>query len=261
MFQVYASDDHLLILNGQIDAQVHRHLFIHLIICLEDDPIQTLSLSVQQQTIVCRGAIIRGNTLHNFHGLNTKQALVLIDHTSRLGRGLVHHYLSKQGYVVLPEPLAFALAKLFRCMPDEVSTPFEYHLIWNQVLSELQLTHCAAKHNIDDKRLVKVLATLKAPNDFDFSIDDLATQVHLSSSRLSHLFKEYTGGTLKSYLLFKQLIGALSYVAEGSSVSDAALSSGFDTPSHLSSTCKRLMGIQPNIVNKVSGFLKVSLFH
>lgn len=262
LFQIYASDNHLLVFSNNIDAEKHNHLFSHIFICLEKSSEEKLNLQVNNIDIFCRGIILDGKTDHIFRSNNCYHALILVDHTSLLGRNLKRHYFSgKNSYFILPDSLAALVAEQLLAIPDSELTPQAYQAIWYHILSLLGLAHCASLHGITDRRIINLLAHIKPSNEFQPSIRELAEKVNLSPSRLSHIFSQHTDSTLKSYLLFKQLLKALTLIADGYSVTDAALDSGFDSPSHLSATCRRLMGIQPSIANQVSVFLKVSLFH
>lgn len=235
---------------------------MQLVLCLEEKEDKVLNLQINSDYITCRGALIKSKTPHNFYGQDIKHAIILIDHTSQLGRCLERHYLPDHAaYCLIPEPLACALSQLLLRIPKKSITALQYHDIWHEFLSLLDLAYCATDHVIADQRIFEIIEKIKISGDFNYSMSDLANQWHLSPSRLSHLFKTHTGGTLKSYLLFKQLLNALYLIAQGSSATDAAMSSGFDSSSHLSSTCRRLTGIHPHRVSKVSNFLKVSLFH
>lgn len=259
---MYASDDHLMVFNDRVDAEKHEHLFSHLFICLENDPNKMLNVQINDEDIHCRAIIIKGGVKHAFKGNHIKHALVLIDHTSRLGRCVERHYLSPSlNYHLITGSLVLPLTREFQAIPGHVFCTSDYQTIWTRILILLDLNECIARHDINDRRIITILNQLKSSNTFNHQISRLAQQVYLSPSRLSHLFSQHTGGTLKSYLLFRQLLIALMQIANGKSVTDAALNVGFDSPSHLSATCKRVMGIQPNIANQVSVFLKVSRYH
>ncbi|WP_099134155.1 helix-turn-helix domain-containing protein [Xenorhabdus ehlersii] len=119
------------------------------------------------------------------------------------------------------------------------------------------MNHCYLPHNINDQRIQQVLTTISSTNELPAQQDFLLKAIYLSKSRLSHLFTDMTGSSLKSYLLFQRLMRALWLIAQGNRITDAALQCGFDSPSHLSATCRKLMGIKPSFAKHVSQFLKV----
>jgi AraC-like DNA-binding protein len=74
---------------------------------------------------------------------------------------------------------------------------------------------------------------------------DLAATVHMSESRLSHLFAQDLGITFRAYVRWLRLLRATSAVAQGSSLTEAAHLAGFTDSSHLTRTCRRTFGGPP----------------
>ena len=108
-----------------------------------------------------------------------------------------------------------------------------------------------------DERITAFLSMLENCSCTDHSVDHFAEELHLSSSRLSHLFSEQVGITLKDYLLLHQLERVFQDILSGRKITDAAMDAGFDSPSHFASTVKRLMGLPARSTIKDSEFLKV----
>ena len=262
IFTVYASDDHFLIIDNMMDAETNRHKFLHLVISLEGGSDAGLHIEVDGAVLHCNGIIINSDVTHSFYGKNHKHAMLLVDHTSQLGRCMQNSLLQDNAaYNTFSDQLSVDLKQQIAKIPESKLTPLDYHEYWYYLLSLLSLKNCSLIKTTGDERVTNTLEYLTKSKKFNQSITALAKKSHLSPSRLSHLFKQHTGGTLKNYLLFRQLLSALSLIAEGNSATMAAVNSGFDTPSHLSATCKRLMGINPNLMSKVSSFLKVFMFH
>ena len=91
----------------------------------------------------------------------------------------------------------------------------------------------------------------------DHSVEKYAEELCVSTSRFSHLFSEQVGVSLKSYLTLHQLEKAYQEILGGSSITEAAMNAGFDSPSHFAATVKRLMGLPTRKALKDSRFLKV----
>lgn len=180
-----------------------------------------------------------------------------------LGLTLKAHSLkaSENPYAVLPTKTADALRLLFCSILETAVDAESYHSQWQQLYHIMGIASGKNSHRVPDRRISKALDILNAEGVFHLTSAQVADRVYLSPSRFSHLFKQHTGSTLKSYLLFKQLLSALSAITQGQSVTVAAVNAGFDSPSHLSNSCKRLTGLQPSLLHKVSGFLQVSRYH
>lgn len=74
---------------------------------------------------------------------------------------------------------------------------------------------------------------------------DVAAAVHLSESRLSHLFAQDLGITFRAYVRWLRLLRATAAVAQGRSLTEAAHLAGFTDSSHLTRTCRRTFGGPP----------------
>ncbi|GAA2681872.1 helix-turn-helix domain-containing protein [Nonomuraea recticatena] len=77
-------------------------------------------------------------------------------------------------------------------------------------------------------------------------LGDVATGVHLSQSRLSHLFTGEFGLPFRPYVLWARLRAALAALSEGASLTEAAHTAGFADAAHLTRTVRRMMGDAPS---------------
>ncbi|MGW4801248.1 helix-turn-helix domain-containing protein [Nonomuraea sp. NPDC004297] len=74
----------------------------------------------------------------------------------------------------------------------------------------------------------------------------VADAVHLSESRLAHLFRQQAGLPFRPYVLWTRLRGALSALSHGATLTDAAHAAGFADAAHLTRTVRRMMGDAPS---------------
>lgn len=88
-------------------------------------------------------------------------------------------------------------------------------------------------------------------------IGQLASHVHLSASRLRHLFHAQVGISMQRYLLWKRLLTALQAVSRGVSLTDAAHMTGFADSAHLTRTYRTMFGHTPSEIFKNSRFVQV----
>lgn len=79
----------------------------------------------------------------------------------------------------------------------------------------------------------------------DLTVQRIADCLNISSSRLSHLFKEYTGSSIWRYVMAKRLVLARSLLLEGKSVIDACYESGFRDYAHFNKTFSKAFHISP----------------
>ena len=84
----------------------------------------------------------------------------------------------------------------------------------------------------------------------EFSLADVAAAVHLSPSRLRHLFVEEVGTTFRGYVLWRRILLAAAAMMAGRSWTEAAHAAGFADSAHLSRTFRRMFGVSPRTVIK-----------
>lgn len=78
-------------------------------------------------------------------------------------------------------------------------------------------------------------------------IPELTSKVFLSDSRLSHLFKEHIGISIKKYLVWNRLRQAIHlYLSENNNLTDVSLQSGFFDQAHLTNSFKNVLGVSPS---------------
>lgn len=132
----------------------------------------------------------------------------------------------------------------------------QYKHFYKYLLNYLELS---MYKNTYDERISSIFQILDTCKCTDHSIKYLADNVFLSSSRLSHLFKEQTGIPLKSYIILHQMERAFDELFAGKNITEASMIAGFDSPSHFASTVKKMMGMTVSLSLKDSEFLKQGL--
>jgi AraC family transcriptional regulator of arabinose operon len=78
--------------------------------------------------------------------------------------------------------------------------------------------------------------------------EDLSAMACLSRGRLSHLFREQVGLSVKRYLLWSKLRRSSVQLADGQPLTHIALASGFSDAAHMSRTFRDSFGLQPSFL-------------
>lgn len=94
-------------------------------------------------------------------------------------------------------------------------------------------------------RVAAAVAFISGRIASDISLADVAAAVHLSPSRLRHLFVEEVGTTFRGYVLWRRILHAAAVMMDGRSWTEAAHASGFADSAHLSRTFRRMFGVSP----------------
>ena len=114
-----------------------------------------------------------------------------------------------------------------------------------------QIKELAASQDLKtptDSRVSKSI-TLIENNDVDYKdlISFLTSKVHLSDSRLTHLFKKHIGISIKKYLVWHKLRQAMALYLEGkSTLTEVSFESGFFDQAHLTNSFKIIFGVSPS---------------
>jgi AraC-like DNA-binding protein len=119
---------------------------------------------------------------------------------------------------------------------------------WDKILWALEnfIVHEALSSHYDERvyRIVQYLSSNHL--EYDTMIPTLQNLVHLSESRLSHLFKENVGVSLKKYLLWNKLKSAINlHLYQQEDLFTALIQSGFYDHAHFSRAFKMMLGVKP----------------
>lgn len=84
----------------------------------------------------------------------------------------------------------------------------------------------------------------------DISVNSIASEFYFSRGKLSAVFKKYSGIGITEYIQTLRIKNANLLLSDGSSVTDAAMSSGFDSIRTFNNTYRKIMGITPSEYQK-----------
>lgn len=89
-------------------------------------------------------------------------------------------------------------------------------------------------------------------------IEHIARTVHLSRSRLRHLFNERIGLSLQRYVLWSKVMHPLESAATGITLTDVAYSAGFADSAHLARVFRATFGLSTSEIFKRSHSVQVT---
>jgi len=108
-----------------------------------------------------------------------------------------------------------------------------------------------------DQRIKKAVNFICSSVSGSVSIEDIAQHVCLSVPRLTQLFKQVTGSSVRRLRNWNRLYIASKLYSEGVSLNDAAHSAGFADYAHFSRTFKAIIGISPYSVLSEKNNMKI----
>lgn len=106
----------------------------------------------------------------------------------------------------------------------------------------LDLAAPAARRAIDP-RIAAAAHRIRTDPATAVSSQELAIKAGLSESRFLHLFRDELGTSLRRYRIWVRLVHAGTAIAGGANLTEAAMKSGFASPSHLADRFKSTFGL------------------
>lgn len=246
--KIYWQEDKIGLITNHLDAATHSHWMLQLFIGIE----ATVDITVNNKFIQCNCIVVDKNIPHSFSAGKKVYYSAIIEPTSAYAKQLTAR-MNHDGYWICDKHNIEELKQQGMSLIQQSSVA--QYLKFVEILNHY--LNISTKPKQYDDRIATLLQLLDTCNCNNHTISNFADKVALSSSRLSHLFKEQIGIPLKSYILLHQMERAFQELLTGKSVTEAALSAGFDSPSHFAGTVKRMMGMPVSLSLKDSEFLKV----
>lgn len=249
--RIYLQEDKIGILTNRIDAKEHSHWMLQLFLSLDKE----LDILVNTKRVVAKCIIIDKNIPHAFQTNHQIHFTCIIEPTSMYANQLSEKMNQEGYYICDTDNISFIQEKGNMLVQDASKGAYiDFMEALNRYL------HITDTSYIYDDRILELLELLNTCTCNMHTIASFAAKVSLSSSRLSHIFKEQVGVPLKSYIVLHQIKQTFFFLFDGKTITDAALLAGFDSPSHFATTVKKMMGMSASNSLKDSEFLQVSKY-
>lgn len=176
-----------------------------------------------------RAAIVPPDVAHAFRARDATGLVAHVDPESALGRELTE-------LVEQPDSVA--------AWCSAGTTLTNSKRLWNGIgLQTSPEAEPTERHPAIDAAIVAITARVALG---PIRLRDVAADVHISESRLAHLFTRDLGLPFRAYIRWARLQRAVAVVAEGASLTEAAHAAGFVDSSHLTRVCRRAFGAPPS---------------
>lgn len=241
------SEKSITVLTEEIEASSHSHLMLQIFIKRQG----ILQLNVNGNSVFGNYIVVDRNVKHSIEESQNLDCFILIDATSVASHQLQNKYIKGSGYAILP------IGNNNKAFEDFYDNPNqETH---NEFLIKLfkQLDISFYINSNYDERIIALFNMLDKYSAIEDSIEEISKGLYLSSSRLSHIFKEQTGVPLKSYIVLRKLQKAYLLLFSGKNITEAAMEAGFYSSSHLADVNKKMMGMTITKALNDSEFLEV----
>ena len=163
--------------------------------------------------------------------------VVFLDPESAAGRS-AHLRAIRSGWAVAPALAVPGRRRALAAVVDELIT----HLTPTVTAGEAAQRHPAVQGAL---HLLPDLVTAGPVGG-----TELAAQLGISASRLTHLFTEQVGIPLRRYVLWLRLRIAVTRVQAGDDLTGAAHGAGFADSAHLTRTTREMFGLPPSVLSR-----------
>jgi AraC-like DNA-binding protein len=228
---------------GQAGGEVpaHAHHAIQIVVAIEGKVALRQAGETWREA---RGAIVRPDVEHAFHGQGMTGAMLFVDPESSEGAWL-----------------QTGLAQAITLVPDSRLEPCvaELRAFLQRPLEAMEvgdlIRHCARAFCAGvpptrrlDARIAAVLAAIRESDDLRISLEAAAERVHLSPGRLAHLFKDEVGLPFRRYMLWRKVTRAMLAIGQQRTIAAAAHEGDFADAAHLTRTFYQIFGIPPSVM-------------
>lgn len=221
---------YIVIIPSYYKTDIHKHPFLHLFAGKKGCRIIVGKENIQGNII-----LLDSKVRHAVEVGNNCAFFLLIDPTSIIAEQIREQYIKGGSYCNVSDDIAEISEDIHNFPENEII----------RIVENLFLTMgiSTGKNNARDERIKLIIDKVISGEWLSYSVKQIAEKVFLSESRLTHLFKEEAGISLKSYILMRRMENAYRLISTGGKITWAAQESGFSSSAHLAYTCKKLTGV------------------
>jgi AraC-like DNA-binding protein len=226
-------------------SRPHAHHALQISLSLDEGGSVFLRRAGEQEWSGYRGAVIRSHSRHEFDGRGGSVAQVFVEPETAPGRALTARFASEDISALPAADLAMG-AELRSCRAGRRAD--DAALLGAARRFVAALAGSVAAPPPPNARVDAAVGFISRRLDTGIALADVAAHVHLSPSRLRHLFVQETGSTYRGYVLWLRMNRAVAAMMGGHSWTEAAHEAGFADSAHLSRTFRRMFGVSPAMI-------------
>jgi AraC family transcriptional regulator len=228
-----------LVFSDFLQADPHAHSALQLSVGLDGES----RVQLDGMWRHARGVLIDSGTVHAFDCAGAMTAIGWVEVESHAGRRLREEVLAGRPHVALGPGECERLGGAISAADVVDMSCAVAHARWRDSLRVL-VPGLRDEPEVDE-RIRAVLDHLRRVPSPPPSVAALAGLVHLSESRLQHVFREQVGVPIRRYLLWHRYLTAMSHMADGATATTAAHAAGFADSAHFTRTAKSMNGFTP----------------
>jgi AraC-like DNA-binding protein len=151
---------------------------------------------------------------------------------------------------------SFYRESFLRMYNDQLDGKTAYPLLKDML--DYAVAHQANLHKVD-QRIIDIIDNIKSNIDDNLTIESLAQSVNLSVPRLIQLFKQQTGVPIRRFRLWHRLFVTSVRMAEGKTLTEAAMAAGFSDSAHFTHTFRSMLGMKPSVILSQPNHIRINV--
>lgn len=243
MLRLYLWPHRIMYLGLSPENDLHRHHAAQL--CVTLDAALKVSESEAGETLEVSGVFIPPDHRHRIDAGNSRILALYLEPESDEYQPLIQPLTTGTADALVSFTLSAAglteLRNLFAAGGDA-------DIAWSTCQTALGLGSSVARPVERDPRIEQVIGIIRGEPSRSHSVEPLAAGVHISPSRLIHLFREQVGIPIRRFTVWARLRQVVRLAVDGATLTAAAHDSGFSDAAHMSNTFRQMFGFAPSVL-------------
>ncbi len=243
MLRLYLWPHRILYLGLSPENDLHRHHAAQL--CVSLDAALKISETATGETLEVSGVFIPPDHAHQIDAGNAHILALYLEPESDEYQPLIEPLGTGVADALVPMTVSLAGLTDLRSL---LATGGDADIAWSICQTALGLGSSAARPVERDPRIEQVIGIIRGEPGRSHSVEPLAAAVHISPSRLIHLFREQVGIPIRRFTVWSRLRQVVRLAVGGATLTEAAHAAGFSDAAHMSNAFRQMFGFAPSVL-------------
>ena len=243
MLRLYLWPHRIMYLGLSPENDLHRHHAAQL--CVSLDAALKISEPEAGVTLEVSGVFIPPDHPHRIDAGNARILALYLEPESDEYQPLIQPLLTDVADALVPLTVSAAGLTLLRSL---FAAGGNADMAWSSSQIALGLGSSAARPVERDPRIEQVVDIIRSEPSRSHAVEPLAAAVHISPSRLIHLFREQVGIPIRRFTVWSRLRQVVHLAVSGATLTEAAHAAGFSDAAHMSNTFRQMFGFAPSVL-------------
>ncbi len=243
MLRLYLWPHRIMYLGLSPENELHRHHAAQICVSL-DAPLQ-ISQPEAGETLEVSGVFIPPDHPHRIEAGDSRILALYLEPESDEYQPLIQTLRTDATNAFVPLKVSAAGLTDLRSL---LAAGGNANIAWSTCRNALGLGSSAAEPIDLDPRIEQVISIIRGDPGRSHAAEQLAAAVHISPSRLIHLFREQVGIPIRRFTVWSRLRQVVHVSVDGATLTEAAHAAGFSDAAHMSNTFRQMFGFAPSVL-------------